>query len=183
MLSSCAGFVIFIGLLLLLWRSAQKALKQAQKPLSKNIKKHYFIKTVLNSTDEIRKWEREKIESLITKDVHDEQSIFVVTDSTLYKYQLPMFMAFGWIGWFLAASSLTKASKLSDIEKMEEILADYLARKTIEHHIRPDKKREITMALKNRVAHLLNVKVLSVTGNRHVKQPRVGTQIGHTRAT
>jgi len=173
MSSSLIFIIVFFGFFaLLIWFSIRQQNKESKEPLSIELKNHYFVKTILDITDMIKNLKEEsEIELFLQKQVGTEDNR-PITKSTPYSDYNTVSMvgaSFGMVGALLTSGSTKIKFKIERIDDIQFLWFYSLFSKISKDNMSKEEKQKIEKDIKEKLALVLNSKVLSLTKQNDTK--------------
>jgi len=173
MSSSLIFIIVFFGFFaLLIWLSIRQQNKESKEPLSIELKNHYFVKTILDITDMIKNLKEEsEIELFLQKQVGTEDNR-PITKSTPYSDYNTVSMvgaSFGMVGALLTSGSTKIKFKIERIDAIQFLWFYSLFSKISKDNMSKEEKQKIEKDIKEKLALVLNSKVLSLTKQNDTK--------------
>lgn len=169
------AFIIFCfgSFILLIWWGVEKEKRESRKPLSNDLKSHYFIKEILDITNNLKSLETSgEIIKFLHGETDELQSDYKPSLVNLH-IDILLVQKLGVIGAVLGEILFKNKKEIENkiwkLREIQSIWVYYLCRKIINKDIPRKERKEIEKNIGSKLIYLLNLKTLFLTKQSDIK--------------
>lgn len=164
------SFFIVIVPVCFIWVGIRSDRKTRNEPLSEKEKNHYFIRLVIDISNELKKLDKENDAKIFLEKAPEEKESFdKITSYSNYSTTSTALAPLGVVGALLGSSSANATNLLSSINTIRGIWKDYLLSKVIKDDTPKEERKKLGKEIEKKVNYLLNYRVLLATNQSDIK--------------